>query len=126
MNVFYCTFSMIVILFIGNVAYGNTQTVDKMVQSMLENEEQIYYDTATGERVSRAKYYGNTLCDQIKRLSPYVYSVSIGIGIFLLVLIRNSGKVKKIAISGFIVGIPLIWYSVAYFMISFIVDRFIN
>lgn len=124
MNVLFCAF-VTAILLTGNGAYGSAQVVDKVVESMLEDEELVYYDGVTGERVSAAQYYGNSLCDQIKKFSPYVYSASIGTGIFLLVLIRNSGKVKKIAVSGFMIGIPLTWYFVAYFMVSFVVDQFV-
>lgn len=126
MNIVFCIFSMSVMLWTGNGVYENNQIIDKIVQNMLDDERVEYYDDATGERVSVAKYYGNTMCDQIKRISPYVYSVSIGIGLFLLVLIHNSGKIKKIALSGFIIGIPVAWYAVAYFMLSFFVDWFIK
>lgn len=119
---------IVVISFVMLLLAGewNNDLVDGMVKSMSGGEEQVYYDTVTGEQVSQAKYYGNELCDCIKRISPYVYSVSIGIGILLLVLIQNSGKIKRVAIKGFIVGIPLTWYGMAYFLISFMVDHFIK
>ena len=93
---------------------------------MLDGGEGIYYDTVTGEQISQVKYSGNVLCDNIKKISPYIYVVSIGIGILLLIVIQNSGKIRKIAISGFIVGIPLTWYGVAYFLVSYMVDHFIK
>lgn len=119
---------IVIISFVMLLSTGgwNNDLVDGMIKSMSGGEKQMYYDTVTGEEVSQAKYYGNELCDCIKRISPYVYSVSIGIGILLLVLIQNSGKIKRVAIKGFIVGIPLTWYGMAYFLISFMVDHFIK
>lgn len=119
---------IVIISFVMLLSAGgwNNDLVDGMVKGMSGGEKQVYYDAVTGEQVSQAKYYGNELCDCIKRISPYVYSVSIGIGILLLVLIQNSGKIKRVAIKGFIVGIPLTWYGMAYFLISFMVDHFIK
>ena len=104
----------------------SSSIVNRLVQNMFDGAGQVYYDTLTGEKISQAKYIGNVLCDHIKVLSPYVYTVSIGIGLLLLIMIQNSGKIKKIAISGFIVGVPMIWYGMAYFLVAFMADYLIK
>ncbi len=121
--------NILIISFVVLLAAGNgtgSNVVNNMIESMLDGGEGIYYDTVTGEQISQVKYSGNVLCDNIKKISPYIYVVSIGIGILLLIVIQNSGKIRKIAISGFIVGIPLTWYGVAYFLVSYMVDHFIK
>lgn len=121
--------NILIISFVILLAAGSgtgSNVVNNMIESMLDGGEGIYYDTVTGEQISQAKYSGNVLCDNIKKISPYIYVVSMGIGILLLIVIQNSGKIRKIAISGFIVGIPLTWYGVAYFLVSYMVDHFIK
>lgn len=67
--------NILIISFVVLLAAGNgtgSNVVNNMIESMLDGGEGIYYDTVTGEQISQVKYSGNVLCDNIKKISPYI------------------------------------------------------
>lgn len=85
----------------------------------------VYYDHLTGTEISQTAYYCYEACDFLKEWVPRACKVSVGIGICLLLFIKKSQKVKKIAWFGFIIGIPLTSIAIFYYGVSFLVDYLI-
>lgn len=85
----------------------------------------VYYDPLTGAEISQTAYYWYETCDFLKVWVPRVCGVSVGIGIFLLLFIKKSQKVKRTAWFAFIIGIPITLIGIFYYGVSFLVDYLI-
>lgn len=88
-------------------------------------ENVVYYDSLTGYEISKTTYYCYMLCDTIKQWVPTCCKISCGVGILLLLLIRKSQKIKRVALFGFIVAIPVLMIGIGYYGIAFLIDYII-
>ncbi len=82
----------------------------------------IYYDPKTGMEITKEAYDLYSLCDSGKELAPKLSIGSAAIGVIMLLFIRKSQKAKKIAILGFIIGIPVTIMMFCYYVFSFLID----
>lgn len=82
----------------------------------------VYYDPKTGSEITKKAYYLYTACDTGKEWAPKLSIGSVVIGVIMLLFVRKSQKAKKIAIFGFIIGIPVMLMMFFYYAFSFLID----
>jgi hypothetical protein len=66
-----------------------------------------YYQYLAAEYLSRGS-------STIRVYAPYIIVISVVIGIVMLLLVRKSIHLRRVAIGFFIIGIPIITYLITY------------
>lgn len=104
--------------------YLQTLSDDQATSSLsadYDGQGQEYYDKATGLKISKARYYGNNICDAIKRYGAFIAIPCFGLGFFIRKNVKGSTTVRKLAL--ILESTLPLWILLAY-GVSYAVDKF--